>query len=544
MCGIAVAIAWHDAESYVRRLIAGLSHRGDITDPLITVGSDIALCTRRLRIVDPANGTQPKASFDGRFLVSLNGEIYNHAELRGELESAGIHFHSACDTEVVANALRLWGPCAIKRFRGMFAFVAVDVATGDFLAARDPFGIKPLYLVQSRGGFLFCSEMQPLLDVTEDEKILYLPAGYVLTPTFRGRYYQFQPRKTGGIASPEIASPKALDRLLDDAMQMRLPQHLPAAILFSGGIDSTLVAHYARRFSPAMPAYIAAGRDAPDYAYAARYADDTGLDLRVVPIDVGSSATLPLIEAVIGSVEAFEPAIIRPGLYTYAVSQRIHEDGFRVALCGEGADELFAGYEPLEEAFGVSDAAGRYVQSQCLGMMHRANLQRVDRCSMRFQLEIRELFLDPSIVAYASNLGRSRLLEGDGDGQVGKAPLRALYDLYPSALPDYIRDRRKMPFHEGAAADAEGVSWLELFEAAVSDAELRDGQREYAAFGVANKEELYFLRTLAAKMDVRRVPHFRARLRLHMPNAHMPDSRMPNAQMPNASPDYRLQVSA
>ena len=151
-----------------------------------------------------------------------------------------------------------------------------------------------------------------------------------------------------------------------------------------------------------MPGYIAVGCNAPDHVYAKRYADETGLDLREVAVEAHCAKTLSLIETVVDTVETFEPAVIRPSLHTYLLSQRIHQDGFRVALCGEGADELFAGYSPLEYAFMQPNGAGRYVQKQCLGMMHRANLQRVDRCSMQFQLEIREPFLDQSVVGYAS----------------------------------------------------------------------------------------------------------------------------------------------
>src|SRR5262249_48859675 len=95
MCGIAVAIDWDGAEATVSRLIKGLLHRGDVTDPIIAIGNRTAMCTRRLRIVDPVNGAQPQASFDERFLVSLNGEIYNHAELRMELAALGVPFHTA-----------------------------------------------------------------------------------------------------------------------------------------------------------------------------------------------------------------------------------------------------------------------------------------------------------------------------------------------------------------------------------------------------------------------------------------------------------------
>ncbi len=168
MCGIAVAINWDGAGAAVQRLISGMLHRGDVTDPLVTVGHDIAMCTRRLRIVDAARGAQPQASFDERLLVSFNGEIYNHQDLRRELEAQGVRFRTECDTEVVANVLRVWGASGIKRLAGMYAFVAVDTAAGEFLAARDPFGVKPLYLITSPDGFLFCSEIRPLLDATED----------------------------------------------------------------------------------------------------------------------------------------------------------------------------------------------------------------------------------------------------------------------------------------------------------------------------------------------------------------------------------------
>ena len=515
MCGIAVAIDWDGAEEAVQLLIAGMLHRGDVTDPLVMVGNNTAMCTRRLRIVDAAHGAQPKASFDDRFLVSFNGEIYNHGDLRQELQALGVRFRTGCDTEVVANVLRTWGQAGIARLAGMYAFVAIDTATGEFLAARDPFGVKPLYLVQSPKGFLFCSEIRPLLDATEGESVLLLPPGYMLTRNFCGRHYN--------LPSPAVssaASPQELDRILSEAVRIRVPPSLPAAALFSGGIDSTLIMHYARRSRPDMPGYIAVGCNAPDHIYAKRYADETGLDLREVAVEAYCAKTLSLVETVVDTVETFEPAVIRPSLHTYLLSQRIHQDGFRVALCGEGADELFAGYSPLEHAFLQPNGLGRNLQTQCLGMMHRANLQRVDRCSMQFQLEIREPFLDQTVVSYASDLDKSALVKQTGNAPpVGKAPLRALYDLYPAELPACIRDRQKMLFNEGADGDVEESGWLDLFEGALSDADFRDGQREFADFEIATKEELFYLRSLAAKMDVNRIPHLRGRLRLDMPRA-------------------------
>ena len=272
-------------------------HRGDVTDPLVTVGNDIAMCTRRLRIVDGAHGVQPQASFDERYLVSFNGEIYNHSALRGELEALGVRFRSECDTEVVANALRVWGSAAIKRLSGMYAFVVVDTATGAFLAARDPFGVKPLYLVRSDSGFLFCSEIRPLLEASDADALL-LPPGFMLTRNYCGRHY-LSPAPNNARAM----SIKELDRVIAAAVHARVPTNLPVAALFSGGVDSTLVVHYARQRDPALSGYIAVGRNAPDSVYAKRYADDTGFDLREVLVEPHGNQTLSLIDTVVDTVE-------------------------------------------------------------------------------------------------------------------------------------------------------------------------------------------------------------------------------------------------
>jgi asparagine synthase (glutamine-hydrolysing) len=522
MCGIAVAINWNDAQASVQRLIDGILHRGDITDAIVSPQSNTAMCTRRLRIVDAARGAQPQASFDGRLLVSFNGEIYNHAALRQELEALGVPFRTQCDTEVLANALHVWGVGALKRLIGMYAFVAVDTATGEFLAARDPFGVKPLYLIQSGNSFLFCSEIRPLLDTVEAGDVMLLPPGHLLTRNFCTSFYTLPAPATLGPSAPH-----ALDAILCEAVRSRLPDnHLPVAALFSGGIDSTLMMHYARRFRPEMPGYFIGGADAPDYAFARAYADRAGFEMREVAVAPHGPETLALLDRVVETVESFEPSVVRPSLYSYLVSQRIHQDGYRVALCGEGADELFAGYGPLEHTFAQGNSLGRNVQEQCLSMMNRANLQRVDRTSMRFELEIREPFLDLALVEHAAGLDNTALLRTVNGLPRGKEPLREIYDLYPGELPAEIRNRRKIQFDEGAGIASESDAWPAIFEDAVSDADFADGKREYAAYEIATKEELYYMRKLASVMDVSRLPHLRGRIRLYVPQdtAAMPEA--------------------
>ena len=510
MCGIAVAVDWEGADAAVAKLIEGIRHRGDVTDPLVSPWPNTALCTRRLRIVDAEGGAQPKLSHDGRVLVAMNGEIYNHAELRRELEALGVPFRSGSDTEVLASALAVWGARALSRVIGMFAFVALDLANGDFVAARDPLGVKPLYVVTRGSGFLFCSEIKPLLDATETGEVLLVPPGHVLSKRICAPYANVFSQAP----KPHAGDPRELDAIMAAAVQRRVPPDLPFAVMFSGGIDSTLVAHYARRDRPEAPGYFLGGPDAPDYPFAAAYADATGLDFRIVASPDSAREAAVLAREVIAVSEAFEPAVIRGSLCQYLLSRRIHEDGFRVVLTGEGADELFAGYPALELAFNHDAAIGADARAQYLSDMNRGNLQRLDRTTMRFEIEAREPFLDPEVIGFALGCEAAGLVETRNGELRGKAPLRALFDLHPRELPPVIRDRRKVPFNEGAGFDvSRSLSpWRELAEQEISDRAFEEGRRRFADFALNDKEELYNLQVLAETFDVARVPHLKGRI--------------------------------
>jgi asparagine synthase (glutamine-hydrolysing) len=516
MCGFAVAIDWPEADAAVAQLVQGILHRGDITDPLFTPLPNIAMCTRRLRIVDAEHGVQPQISFYSQLAVSFNGEIYNHVELRHELQDLGVVFKTESDTEVLANALQVWGFRALERLNGMYAFVAVDLVSGEFLAARDPFGVKPLYVMQAGNGFLFCSEMKPLLDTVPTGDVMLLPPGYALSRKNCARFKSpVFPRVDAAVEN----SPQVLDAILRAAVERRLPPGLPVATLFSGGIDSTLVAHYAREFRPEVPGYFVGGTDAPDYRYAAAYAEKTGYDLRMVDFDPQSDEAFAMIDDVVAFTESFEPNLIRGAVCSLAASRQMHNDGFRVALCGEGADELFCGYAPLEVAFNESHAEGQPVRDEVLGLMNRVSLQRVDRCSMRYQVETREPFLDPAVVNYALNLDASALVRELNGLPTGKMPLRDLYNLYPNQLPALIRDRTKVPFGEGAGLNVgpHDSAWKQSFNDAISDDDLHDGKKLFEGFKVQSKEELYYLRRLSETIDVTRVPHLRDRAWISVP---------------------------
>jgi asparagine synthase (glutamine-hydrolysing) len=377
-------------------------------------------------------------------------------------------------------------------------------------------GVKPLYLMQAGDGFLFCSEIRPLLAAVETEDVLLLPPGHLLTRT---EIVAFESRI--GEAAKTIVShdPKTLDRLVAAAVEARLPPGLPVATTFSGGIDSTLVTHYARQVRPDTPGYFLGDTTAPDYVYAARYADTTGLDLRRVSFGEVGGDPLARLGEVVSALESFEPGEVRNGICGYLLAQRLHADGYRVVLTGEGADELFAGYAPLALAFADGDDPGAFIRDQTIGMMHRTCLQRLDRTSMRFEVEAREPFLDPALIAYALTLHGNELVDRVGGDLRGKLPLRELWALYPDHLPPAIRDRRKTAMNEGTGFDQSPTRspWISLAEETVSDAAFADGQRRYAAFDLRSKEELLYLEKLAESLDVWRVPHLKARTRLIFP---------------------------
>ena len=237
-----------------------------------------------------------------------------------------------------------------------------------------------------------------------------------------------------------------------------------------------------------------------------------------MPFDPQSEETPSLIDGVVAVTKSFEPNLIRGAVCSLLAAEHMHRDGFRVALCGEGADELFCGYAPLEVAF---DEAGRGPSDprRMPDLMNRVSLQRVDRCSMRYQVETREPFLDPAVVNYALNLDAAALVRDLNGLPTGKMPLRDLYDLYPNELPRSSATAAKVPFGEGAGLDVSpaGAAWKRRFNAAISDADLRDGQKEFDGFKVQSKEELFYLRKLAQTIDVTRVPHLRDRAWISFP---------------------------
>lgn len=375
MCGICGSYALrqpvdqNQLEASTRHMMGQMARRGPDDEGFWSDGS-CALGFRRLAILDLApTGHQPMITADGRYVLIFNGEVYNFAEIRPALEARGVRFRSTGDAEVVLYALAEWGAAALAQFNGMFGLAFYDTQTQQLLLARDHAGIKPLYYLHAAAGLVFASQTNQLLShpwanglpISQDGLSLYLRFGYVPAPfgllqnthlleagswlqinregqITRGRFYDFP-----AFTPPTLRGAEA-NEALDEALRRAVARHLisdvPVGVFLSGGIDSPLVAAEATKhnrlkaFSIGVP-----DTDMDESGDAQRYAQELAVDHILRQVD--EPTILALLDDVIAA--CVEPTADYSIFPTLLVSQLAHEH-VKVALSGDGGDELFWGY--------------------------------------------------------------------------------------------------------------------------------------------------------------------------------------------------------
>jgi asparagine synthase (glutamine-hydrolysing) len=346
---------------------AALVHRGPDSSGTYVDGG-VGLAARRLAIIDIAHGDQPIAGEDGRVRVVQNGEIYNHRELRAELQAQGHRFATACDTEVLVHLYEQEGPSFVRRLRGMFAIALWDEAARRLLLARDPFGIKPLYYRAAGGRLSFASELKALdvpreIDLPALEAFLSfnsipapltifrqarkLPPGHLLLwrdgETTIERYARVGPRPEAELRTEGMEALAAeLRERLRDSVRAHLISDVPVGVLLSGGLDSSALTALAAMESSEPVRTFSIGFEERSFdelgqarQVAARYRTDHH-ELVVKPNAV------ELLPAIVAAFD--EPFADSSALPTYLVS-RLAAEHVKVVLSGEGGDELLGGYE-------------------------------------------------------------------------------------------------------------------------------------------------------------------------------------------------------
>jgi len=375
MCGIAGCYQQADGQKLVDIMTDRIAHRGpDATGTWSQEDDRVAvhLGHLRLSIIDLSAAANQPLRKHGLTLI-YNGELYNYKELRADLAARGTGFVTGSDTEVVLEAWRAWGPEALPRFRGMFAFALADETTGELILARDPLGIKPLYYYRRGGGLIFASELKALMAAVGSElridpgamvaSMLYywVPDQLCAIEGVRklepGSWARIRPDgsfsvshywRIADVALEAAAGPPAdLDAVITESVRAHLVSDVPVSSFLSGGLDSSIITVLAHRSVPEIDAYTITFRSQdqrleamPDDAvYARKVASRYGIDLHEIEIEPDIAGLLPRMVDVLDEPIG-DPAAINTLIMCEAARQR----GVKVVLSGMGADELFGGY--------------------------------------------------------------------------------------------------------------------------------------------------------------------------------------------------------
>jgi asparagine synthase (glutamine-hydrolysing) len=437
MCGIVAIFSKEDpiaAESLLRAT-QSLIHRGpDEQHHWIAPHGRVGLGHTRLSIIDLLTGAQPIASEDGRLRIVVNGEFYDFERIRCELERRGHRFSTRSDSEIALHLYEEMGPACLEHLRGEFAFAIWDEDNETLFAARDRFGIKPLFYTRFQDTLYLASEVNALfaagvpahwdqesmfqnlfLCVDQDrslfKEIRQVPAGHYLIARPRSTdivcYWDVNyPRKSE--QTTHLSEADCVDRLrslLDEAVRLRMRADVPVGCYVSGGVDSSSVLGLASHQGNGKVTAFTVAFDHQDFnesATARRTAAHVGADFLSVRVTEADFADV-FIEAVEHGEMVHYNA---HGAARYRLSRAVQQAGYKVVLAGEGADELFAGYDFSHQALMTSGANGSLMKwpRMLLRIMRPKNLteQRIARISPWFERISRGLAFSPNLLEYVA----------------------------------------------------------------------------------------------------------------------------------------------
>ena len=479
-----------------------IRHRGPDWSGIYTGGSAI-LAHERLSIVDPESGRQPLFSPDGKQVLAVNGEIYNHQDLRRRF-AGRYQFQTGSDCEVV---LALYGSIAhdlshrqicrmLEELNGIFAFVLYDEARDEFLIARDPIGVIPLYIgYDSDGKVLVASELKALEGQCERYEP-FLPGHYYWSrePGMR-RYYQrdwmdYQAVKDNGANAADIRAG------LTDAVRRQLMSDVPYGVLLSGGLDSSVISAIACRYSemriedesrtkaywPRLHSFAVGLKGAPDLAKARLVADHIGTVHHEINYTIEEG--LDAIRDVIYYIETYDVTTVRASTPMYLLARVIKSMGIKMVLSGEGADEIFGGYLYFHKA--PSAEAFHEETVRKLSKLHQYDCLRANKSLSAWGVEGRVPFLDKEFLDIAMRTNpAAKMCQGK------TVEKRIVREAFADMLPQEVAWRQKEQFSDGV-----GYSWIDTLKAvtsaAVSDEQMAHAAERFPVNPPRNKEEYYY----------------------------------------------------
>lgn len=439
MCGIA-GIWGRAEEDVVRTMMERMVHRGpDAGGTFVAPNARGVLGHRRLAIMDPVGGAQPILGDSDASALVANGEIYNFRALNQQLQSKHA-FRTQSDSETILRLFHEAQESSVTQLDGMFALVIAD---GEHVfAARDPIGIKPLYIGKRKGQWCFASEQKALAGIADNVKEFPPGTSFHSASGYRTFYQVPNPDPKQHLSSLSEAT-QAVRETLESSICKRLMSDVPLGAFLSGGLDSSIICAIARQHMDHLHTFSVGVQGSRDLAAARQVARH--LDTLHHEYVLTESEMVRLLPKIIYHLESYDQDLVRSAIPTYFTS-RLAAEHVKVILTGEGADELFAGYQYHREIGGTADLQRELRRS--IGALHNINLQRVDRLTMAHSIEARVPFLDVAMIALAQRIPAEwKLRRTSNDQLVEKWILRkACEDL----LPHEIVWRDKEQFDEGS----------------------------------------------------------------------------------------------
>ncbi|XP_027932517.1 asparagine synthetase [glutamine-hydrolyzing] 2 [Vigna unguiculata] len=467
MCGILAVLGCSDSSQAKRVRVLELSrrlkHRGPDWSGLHQYG-DCYLAHQRLAIVDPASGDQPLFNEDKTIAVTVNGEIYNHEELRKQLPNHTFRTGSDCD--VIAHLYEEHGENFVDMLDGIFSFVLLDTRDNSFIVARDAIGVTSLYIGWGLDGSVWISsELKGLND--DCEHFESFPPGHLYSSKEREFRRWYNPPWFSEAIPSAPYDPLALRHAFEKAVIKRLMTDVPFGVLLSGGLDSSLVAavtarylegtNAAKQWGTKLHSFCVGLEGAPDLKAAKEVADYIGTVHHEFHYTVQDG--IDAIEDVIYHIETYDVTTIRASIPMFLMSRKIKSLGVKWVISGEGSDEIFGGYLYFHKAPNKEE----FHQETCrkIKALHQYDCLRANKSTFAWGLEARVPFLDKEFIKVAMNIDPEYKMIKKEEGRIEKWVLRRAFDdeEHPY-LPKHILYRQKEQFSDGV-----GYGWIDGLKA-------------------------------------------------------------------------------
>ena len=498
MCGIVAILNVKRQTQELRQKALKMSqkirHRGPDWSGIYCGGSAI-LAHERLSIVDPESGGQPLYSPDRKQVLAVNGEIYNHQEIRRRY-AGRYEFQTGSDCEVILALYRDKGIGFLEDLSGIFAFVLYDEERDEFLIARDPIGVIPLYVGYDNDGTVYVASELKALEGQCEQYEPFLPGHYYWSkePGMK-RYYQRDWFEYESVKDNE-ASVDAIHDALEDAVRRQLMSDVPYGVLLSGGLDSSVISAIAQKFSehriednsrtraywPRLHSFAVGLKGAPDLAKARLVADHIGTVHHEINYTIQEG--LDAIRDVIYYIETYDVTTVRASTPMYLLARVIKSMGIKMVLSGEGADEIFGGYLYFHKAPSARDFHEETVRK--LSKLHLYDCLRANKSLSAWGVEGRVPFLDKEFLDVAMRTNpEAKMCPGK---TIEKKIVR---EAFADLLPEEVAWRQKEQFSDGV-----GYSWIDTLKAittaAVTDEQMAHAAERFPINPPKNKEEYYY----------------------------------------------------